>query len=133
MSKPVATSFGVPWTARSAEIAFTSSNIVGLSAATFLLAAAIQDIKRPSSDLHVSVVVFPCLFLLDLCFRYPLLVGNWSTRLAVILFLVYYVVIASVAAYPWMKEYTALFSIVLAALVLTWLVGTREKQEMYHS
>ena len=133
MGKAVATSFGIPWTTRSAEVAFTSSNVIGLSAASFLLAAAVQDLNRPSKDLHISVVVFPCLFLLDLCIRYPLLVGNWSTRLAVILFLTYYIVIASVAAYPWMKNYSALFCAVLALIVGLWVFNTHKLQSMYHS
>lgn len=127
----VATSFGIPWTAAAAEAAFTSSNAIGLTAASFLLASAIKDLKKNPKDLNVSNVVFPCLFVVDLMVRYPLLIGNWSTRFAIILFQVYYIVIAATMVYPWLKAWTALFVVLFVAILLTWLIGTRKTADMY--
>ena len=108
----VATSFGIPWTAAAAEAAFTSSNAIGLTAASFLLASAIKDLKKNPKDLNVSNVVFPCLFVVDLMVRY-------------------YIVIAATMVYPWLKAWTALFVVLFVAILLTWLIGTRKTADMY--
>ena len=119
------------WTKERAEYAFNTSNLLGLSAATFLLIQAIQNLRKSKNDLSIAILVFPCIIVIDLLVRYPLLVENLTTRIAVIIFVVYYTVISTILAYPWMKYGCIGFGIAFATLAAAWILATRPEKKMF--
>ena len=131
MSKGIASTGPIQWTQKEASVMFNISNVIGFCAVTVMLMHAIESLKKSGSTLNPALVVFPSLFCLDLLIRYPLLIGNPTTKWTLRFFIVYYAVVAVLFSFPWIKYWSIGYGVVLAVIIGLWLGLTRSEQSMY--